>query len=275
MPVVIKRLTERGLADLDSGALSLRDATRHEPRDGVYTVSNTYAGAKTLLFDAHLDRLEDSARRQGFALACDRKRLRAALRRMILESNFGDARFRISVPARSPDEMILSIEPWRPPGPRLIAAGARCVTSSEARHNPASKSSAWMHRRQALEAARPEGVYETFLLDPLGSLLEGMSSNVYVILDSELRTAGVGVLAGISRMIVLKVCEGIAPMRAVAPNIADLERFEEAFLSSSSRGIIPVVEIDGRPIGDGRPGAITLALRAAYERWVAERLEEL
>ena len=261
MPAIIKRLTRQGLVDAEFGARSLHDATRHEPRDGVYTVSNTYQRTKTLMLSAHLDRLEESARRQGFALVCDRRRLRASLRRTILESGFGDARFRISASAQSPDEMILSIEPWRPPSPELIASGARCVTSTETRQNPAAKSSAWMHRRLLLEASRPDDIYETILLDPLGNLLEGMTSNVYVIQDGELRTAGSGVLAGVSRSIVLQVCKDIAPSRMEAPNIAEIERFEEAFLSSSSRGIVPVVEIDGIPIGDG--GARSAYLDAA------------
>lgn len=275
MPAIIKCLTRQGLVDPGYGARSLNDATTREPRDGVYTVGNTFQRTKTLLLAEHLDRLEDSARRQGFAIGFDRLRLRAALRRMILESGYGDVRFRISVSARAPEEMILSIEPFQPPSPELIRRGVRCVASNETRLNPAAKSSEWMHRRRALEAERPEGVYEAILLDPRGNLLEGMSSNVYALLDGELRTAASGVLAGISRMIVLRVCENIAPIGGGAPNIADLQRFEEAFLSSSSRGVIPVVEIDGVTIGDGKVGAVALALRAAYDRWVAERLEEL
>ncbi len=275
MPVIIKRLTKQGLVDVEFDADSLQEAAKYEPRAGVYTVSNTYERTKTLLFDAHLDRLEDSAQREGFALDYERKQLKAALREMIIESNHGDVRFRISVPAQSPEEMILSIEPFQAPSPQLIEAGARCITSTMARHNPASKSSEWMHRRQALEAAQPADIYETFLLDPRGNLLEGASSNVYAILDGELLTAAAGVLAGISRMIVLEVCENIVPLRSTAPNIADIDCFSEAFLSSSSRGLIPVVELDGAPIGDGRVGATTLALRKAYQRWVSAHLEEL
>ena len=275
MPAIVKRLSNQGLVSVDIGADSLQDASKHEPCKGVYTVSNTYQGTKTLLLDAHLDRMEDSARREGIALRIGRNNLKAALRQMIVASNFGDVRFRISVPADMPDELILSIEPYTAPSPKQLEAGVHCETSAVTRHNPASKSSAWMHRRRALEAARPKGVYETFLLDPAGRLLEGASSNVYVILDGELRTAASGVLAGISRMIVLEVCEGIVPLRLEAANIADSARFREAFLSSSSRGIIPVVELDGMMIGDGRVGATTVALRSAYQSWVARRLEEL
>ncbi|MDE2635278.1 MAG: aminotransferase class IV [Chloroflexota bacterium] len=275
MPAKIRRLTAQGLVNVDFSADSLQEATKHEPLHGVYTVSNTYARTKTLLLDEHLDRLEDSAQSKGIPFKCDRTQLKSALRRMIVESEFGDARFRISVPADAPSEMILSIEPFQPPSPALIAKGARGITSSVARHNPASKSSEWMHRRQAVASTQPAGIYETFLLEENGALLEGASSNVYAILDGELLTASSGMLEGISRMIVLKVCREIIPLRATAPNISDIDRFSEAFLSSSSRGIIPVIEIDEMPIGDGRVGPTTLALRKAYQDWVADHLEEL
>ena len=275
MPATIKRLTTQGLASEAFSAGSLLDAAKHEPRAGVYTVGKTYQRTKSLLFDEHLSRLDDSALQQGFALDCDPTRTRAALRQMILESNYGDVRFRISATAEAPSEMLLSIEPFEPPSPQLIERGARCITSTEVRHIPASKSSEWMHRRRALEAAQPTGIYETFLVDAQGNLLEGASSNVYVILDGELRTASAGVLAGISRMIVLAICESMVRLRPEAPNIADINRFGEVFLSSGSRGIIPVVELDGMSIGDGRVGETTLALRAAYQRWVEDHLEEL
>lgn len=275
MPAIIKRLTNEGLVHLASGAFDLQTAAKREPRAGVYTVSNTYERTKTLLLDAHLDRLEDSARREGFSPAYERNQLKASLRQMILESGFGDVRFRVSIPAHAPDDVILSIEPFAAPSPQLIEAGVRCVASSQARLNPESKSSEWMHRRRALEDARPKGIYETILLDPAGNMLEGASSNAYVILEGELRTAASGVLAGISRMIVFEVSKAIVPLRLEAPNIADIARFGEAFISSSSRGIIPVVELDGAPIGDGRVGRTTLALRSAYQLWVAEHLEEL
>ena len=275
MPATIKRLTKRGLVDLEKGAFNLQDAAKHEPRAGVYTVGNTHCRTKVLLIDAHLDRLEDSAERLGVLLDYDRERLRDALRKMITEANYGDVRFRISVPLAAPDEILLSIEPYQQPSPLLIESGARCITSSTERRNPASKSSEWMHRRRALEKAQPDGVYETFLLDPCGNLLEGASSNVYVLQDRELYTASAGVLAGVSRMIVMQVCRNLVSLRLEAPNIDDIDDFDEVFLSSSSRGIIPVVEIDGAAIGDGRVGATTLALRHVYQRWVDEHLEEL
>jgi len=275
MPATIKRLKGQSLVDVDYRAASLQDAANFEPREGVYTLSNTYNRTQTLLLDAHLDRLEDSARRQAIPLSLDRAQLRSALRQLVLESEYGDVRFRISVPADAPDELILSIEPFQPPSPLLIQRGARCMTSRAVRQNPASKSISWMRRRQTLEATKPDGIYEVFLLDSRGNLLEGASSNVYAIIGGELYSAASGVLAGVSRMIVFAICEDIVPLRRQPANISDIDRFSEMFLSSSSRGLIPVVELNGVAIGNGRVGKNTLALRDAYRRWVADHLEEL
>ena len=276
MPAIIKRLCENGLEDVGYTADSLKDAARYESKEGVYTVSNTYNRTQTLLLDAHLDRLEDSAKRERIPLSYDRRRLRRAIRQMIDDAEFGDVRFRITVESSAPREILLTIEPFSPPAAVITQNGVRCMTSSAAaRHNPASKSSDWMHRRGQLVASTPPGIYETFLLDAKGYLLEGMSSNFYAIEDGTLHTAGSGVLAGISRMIVFEIARDIIPLRLEAPQVSAIPRFSEAFLTSSSRGIIPVVEIDGLPIGDGAVGETTVALTKAYQRWVADHLEEL
>ncbi len=276
MPAIVKLLTERGLAAAPQRVNSLSEAARYEPREGVYTVANTFNQTQTLLLDAHLQRLEDSAARAGFSPQIERARLRAALRTMILDSGYGDVRFRISVAAATPREALLSIEPFHAPPPELIRRGARCATSSAARRqDPAAKTNDWMHTRRALTASRPPEIYETFLLDDSGAMLEGYTSNFFALRAGTVYTAAEGVLAGVARRIVLEVCAGIAPLRLRPPHIGDIERFDEAFLTSSSRGIIPVVAIDGIAIGSGVPGALTLSLRAAYQQWVGERLEEL
>ena len=276
MPTLIKRLTAADLADVDYTAASLKDAAPYEPKRGIYTVSRTWRRTQTLMLDAHLARLEDSAQQENIALSYDRRRLRAALRRMILDCRFGDVRFRITVAAQKPDEMILTLEPFRPPARALIEHGAAGMTSSAAvRHHPAAKTIDWMHDRKALEQAMPAAIYETFLVDSQGYLLEGLSSNFFAVLNGQLRTAGQAVLAGISRRIVFQICRGIIPLRKAAPRLDDIPRFSEAFLTSSSRGIIPVVEIDGIAIGGGQVGKTTKRLRQAYQAWLESHLEEL
>ncbi len=276
MPAIVKRLTAAGLRDVDFRATSLSDAEQYEPADGVYTVSNTYNQTQTLLLDAHLDRLEESAARAGIPLRYRRSRLKSALCKMVVDSTYGDARFRISAAAAAPQELLLSIEPYQPPDPDLASKGVACnSTSAQSRPDPRTKSSRWMLFRKSLEAARPAEIYESLLIDGHGRILEGLSSNFYAIMDGALYTAGHGVLAGISRRVVLAVCESVLPLQLEAPRYRDISRFEGAFLTSSSRGIIPVVAIDGQAIAEGCVGANTIALQNAYRRWVAARLEEL
>ncbi len=132
-----------------------------------------------------------------------------------------------------------------------------------------------MHDRRALTEAMPPGVYDTLLMDAAGHLLEGLGANFYAITGGQLYTAGEGVLYGISRQIVLAVAPDLLPVVTQALTRADLPRIDEAFISSSSRAVIPVVQIDGVTLGTGQPGPHTRAIRAAYLRWVDAHLEPL
>ncbi len=272
-PVMRKRLTPGGLQDVACAADSLQGAARSEP-DGVYTVSNTQRGQRVLHLDAHLDRLVDSARREGFLLKLERQRLRRALRSMLDEAGFQEMRFRLSVPRLTPEQILITIEPWRPLPQSLYREGVRCVTvDGLTRDNPAAKGSAWLQQRGRFNI--PAGCFEALLLAADGEILEGLSSNFYGVLDGELRTAGTDVLAGITRGIVLQLAPDILPVNLSAMLPDDLSRVEEAFLSSSSRGLLPVVRVDEQVIGSGRPGPVTLALVEALERFVEQHLEAL
>lgn len=274
MPCLIMLLTANGLQSVPYHAESLAEATQYEPHDGIYTVTNTYNTFQVLKLNAHLDRLEDSARRENISLKLNRQALRKALRQMISEANWGDVRFRITVSRDHPDQFILSIEPFKPPASEVYASGVRCITlPNSARRNAAAKTTGWMHDREHF--ILPDGIYTGLLLDEKGAILEGMTSNFYAIVGGELRTAGEGALPGIAQQIVFTVAPNILPMRKEAPNVSELTQFQEAFVTSSSRGIMPVVEIDGVKLGDGTPGAKTIALRAAYLEWVKANLEDL
>ncbi len=275
-PCIIRRLTADGLSPVDYHADSLNEAAAYEPTDGVYTVTNTFETFKVLRLTAHLDRLEDSARRANIPLKLDRARLRAALREMIAEAGYGDVRFRVTVPAQSPDELILSVEPFKALAPEIIANGVRCITVPDsARHNAAAKTTDWMHQRGQIESSLPPGIYTALLLDEGGYILEGVSSNFYAVLDGELRSAGQGVLPGIAQQIVYAVAPDVLPVRKDAVHVKDVPRLAEAFITSSSRGIVPVVEIDGISIGNGAPGEKTRALRERYLASMRDQLEEL
>jgi branched-chain amino acid aminotransferase len=276
VPCTVRILTPDGLEPAPYSADSLLDAARHEPADGVYTITNTFGRTKVLKLDAHWNRLEDSARREGIPLRLDRPRLQAALRQLIEEADYGDVRFRVTVPASDPTCLILSCEPFKPLAPAVYQQGVRVVLVQDlARENPEAKTTDWQINRQAIEAALPNGVFTGILVSDEGELLEGLSSNFYAIVDGTLWTAGGGVLPGIAQLIVLEVAPDVLPVRRDAPRLADLPRFAEAFLTSASRGIVPIVQINDTVLGEGAPGPLTQTLRARYQAWAAAHMEEL
>lgn len=276
MPTLIKLLTADSTQPVPYQAGSLAEAARYEPHDGVYTITNTYETTKVLKLDAHLDRLENSARLAGIPLSLDRARLRSTLRDMIAEAGYGNVRFRVTVPKEHSDWLLLSLEPFHPPAPEVYEKGVRAVTlRGSARENPVAKTTGWMHERADVEKTLPEDVYAGLLLSPANDILEGTSSNFYAILNGELRSAGTGVLPGIAQQIVYEVASGVLPVRQEAVNVNDIPHLQEAFITSSSRGIIPVIAIDDTTIGSGAPGEKTEALRERYAAWVNTHLEEL
>ena len=271
----IQILTAAGLAPAPYRAASLADAARHEPRDGVYTVSNTDQRRRVLRLRAHLDRLEQSAAAAGIPLRLERARLRAALRQMMDEGGYAAARFRVTAPRQPADTLLLTMEEFTPPAPAVRAGGVRVATRRGGRQDAHIKDTAWMHERSEIQAAQAADIYEVILIDDDGRLLEGLGSNFYAIAGGQLWAAVAGVLSGIAQGIALAVAPAILPLRQEGfpwPRFAEME---EAFLTSSSRGIIPIIAMDGRPVGDGRPGALTLALQAAYDARAEQLMEAL
>ncbi len=274
-PCLVNFLTPDGLQPAPYHADSLADAVQYEPHDGIYTLANTFDHGKVLKLDAHLNRLEDSAQRVNIPLNLDRPALRKALHDMIKQSGFDDVRYRITVPSGTPDQMILSIEPFKGHPAEIYINGVKAITlpPTVARDNPVAKTTGWMHDRDTV--ALPEGIFTGLLLDEHNNILEGTSSNFYAIINGELRTAADGVLPGIAQQIIFEVAPDILPVKRQAAHVNEIPQFSESFISGSSRGIVPVVEIDGIKIGDGTPGTITKKLREAYATWLQTHLETL
>jgi branched-chain amino acid aminotransferase len=274
MAIVRARITPEELTRLPSRAESLAEAALDDP-EGVYTVARTYHGDKMVLFDAHLDRLEDSARGEGIPLELDRDHLRRSLMRLIGEAGFEETRLRLTIPEETPHVVLVTMEAL----PRLPVAyirhGVAALTVKFSRSHPRVKSNRLEALRAEVRQTMPEGAYEGLITGPKGEILEGMSSNFYAVMDGALHTAEQDILHGISRQIVLAVAEGWIPITYSPVATDDLPTLSEAFMSSSSRGILPVVTINGIPIGDGEPGEVSIDLIQRYNAWVEAHLERL
>jgi branched-chain amino acid aminotransferase len=267
-------LSPTGLQPTPYTAESLKDALRYEP-DGVYTVARTFQGHKTLLLDAHLDRLEESARLENIPSAFNRGQLRAALRELIKYSGNPDSRFRITIPRDQPNHLYLALERLNPVPDAVRENGVKVVTNHLQRQNPIAKSTAWMSQREQAFAGLSSDIYEVILVNEAGELLEGTTSNFYAVLDGQLRTANEGILNGISRKALLGIIRDLLPLNLTAVTLTDIPHLSAAFLTSSSRGVVSVVEMDGISIGGGKPESITQELAQRYDEWTEAHLEEI
>jgi branched-chain amino acid aminotransferase len=117
--------------------------------------------------------------------------------------------------------------------------------------------------------------FDYLLLDDDGNaILEASTSNFYAISGGTLWTAADGILEGITRKIILHLAPQLnIPLRLEPIPLEALPRCDEAFISSSSRGLVPVVAIEDETIGSGQPGPVTRRLMEAYEAYVAQALK--
>jgi D-alanine transaminase len=122
----------------------------------------------------------------------------------------------------------------------------------------------------AKQAARDQGAREAWFVDPEGCITEGASSNAWIVTrDGKVvtRPAGRGILAGITRSVLIKAIDARGLTFEERPfTVAEARSAREAFLTSASQVVMPVVRIDGASVGDGKPGPIATALRAAFHR---------
>jgi D-alanine transaminase len=162
-----------------------------------------------------------------------------------------------------------TLDPAR--GERLAAEGIAVITVPDNRWGRVDiKSVSLLPNVLAKQAAREQGAREAWFVDAQGFVTEGSSSNAWIVTPGGAvvtRPADHGILSGIARAVVLDTvaAQGLTLVeRAFTAKEAQAAR--EAFVTAASQIVQPVVRIDGRPVGDGRPGPVATALRREFHR---------
>jgi len=246
---------------------------------GVYTVLRTFEHNKFLGLTDHLDRMEQSIELLGWSYRPDWRAIRRALHEVCTAYPPPNGRVRLDVLAGPAEEMgtesreLITLAPFEPVPEACYREGVRVgVARRLQRPQPRAKTADFVLARRDYPVGRPRA-FEYLLLSEDGHILEGSGSNFYALRDGVLWTAGEGVLEGITRKIILRLAPELGiPVRLAAVALADVPHLDEAFMSGSSRGIIPIIAIDGKTVGEGRPGPITRRLMAAYDGYVTQAI---
>jgi branched-chain amino acid aminotransferase len=259
--------------------------------DSVYEVTRAFDGVAFAL-EEHLDRLERSA--HGLLMRTPpRELIRQAVVDTVRASGLGDAYVRIVVtrgageialdPAAADEpRLVVIVRAPKPPPPEAYRDGVEVAIVGRTRYapgvptstvDPQVKSGNYLGSVMAVAEARKRGAYEAILCDNVGRITEGSSSNFFIVRGGRVSTPSlsVGLLEGITRRKVMQLLdrEGIHwAEQALWP--IDLHQADEAFLTSSVRGVVPITRADGQPLGDGKPGPITRRVMTAYDALVRE-----
>lgn len=147
--------------------------------------------------------------------------------------------------------------------------------------DPRVKNFNWMDLERGLFEALEQGADTAVLCTPAGQLSEGPGFNLWLVRDGLLLTPRTNVLEGITRRTVFDLAAEVGvPAREADLGPDDLRGADEAFLSSTAGGIMPVARVDGRPLGTGTAGPLSLRLRALYwakreAGWLGTAVEDL
>ena len=171
-------------------------------------------------------------------------------------------------PGPRPGALIVQIRPAIGPGGGIrlrIPSHRQSATSVLMRH----KTLRYLERVLAVREAKAAGDDEAVFLNDLGEVAEGTTSSLFWVKGGVLHTPSLdcNILPGVTRAVVLRAARGLGiPVREVRAGRRALDEADEAFLTSATRGVAPAVSVDGRNIGSGQAGPLTLRLSPEVAR---------
>jgi branched-chain amino acid aminotransferase len=243
-----------------------------------YTTLRTFNQKFVYRLQEHFARLVESAKVMGRSSQVDTVALRVGLESIMINCPaLPDYRIRIYFIFDEPfGTLYIQVHDLVPPTKDDYLHGVRCVSQTLQRVSPKAKLTQFMAKADHIRESIPAGVHEVVMKDASGNYLEGISSNFYGVLNDRVYTAENGVLGGIVRGMMLDIMkQEQIPFSLTYINEKQLSDLQEVFITSSGRGVLPVVELDGQLIGDGKPGLITRSLMEAYTFRLEEELEPI
>ena len=259
--------------------------------DSVFETVGTYGG-KPYALTPHLERLRRSAERVFIPLPIGIEALAQEVLTALGASGNDESYVRIMLtrgtgplgldPDQADDPLrVIIVTELKKPSPETYERGIAVIThrtrrTAEATPAEGAKIGNYLVNLIATREAHRAGAEEALLVDAHGGVVEGATSNIFALVDGVLVTPpeDAGALAGITRAGILSVAADFGLRQEFRTlRVDELRGADEVFISSSIRELLPVVRIDGRPVGDGKPGLwsrkLLLAFRDHVRREVA------
>src|SRR5438445_9966603 len=257
--------------------------------EGVYETLRTYNG-RPFLFDRHMQRLRNSSRMLQLPVPISDAEMDARCRETMKAAGLGDgpqneAYIRVLLtrgvgelsydPAGCPTpSIVIIVKPQVNPPAHVYEQGVKLALVDIVRNHPGSvnpliKSNNLLNNALAMQEAFRRGAYEGIMRNYKGELAECTQSNLFIVKNGAALTPPIdaGLLPGITRAFLFEVGQEIGvPVQEAVLRDEDLLGADEAFLTSTTREVVPIVRVDDRTIGSGKPGSVTTSLLDGYRK---------
>jgi branched-chain amino acid aminotransferase len=229
---------------------------------GVFDFMRTYGG-KPFHIEDHINRLENSANLVGIHVPCSKPEITDIVMQTLAKNNHAESNIRLVITGGiSPDsitpmgnsKLMVMVTELHPSPVEWYTKGVNIITSDIQRYMPGAKSTTYLQAILVLKKARELGAMESLYVDQNNRLLEGTVTNFFMFVGDKLVTARGGILPGITRQVLLDMLKDEFEIQIRDIDKSEIASATEAFISGSTREVVPVVKINDTPVGNGEIG---------------------
>jgi D-alanine transaminase len=247
--------------------------------DGVYEVVAVHKG-RLIDLDLHLERLDRSLKEVRIPWPMSPKALIHVMRQtqsvnrldngiLYIQITRGVARRDHAFPKQATPVLVVTAKGIKPVPPNILEKGVAVATMPDLRWKRCDiKSVSLLPNILSKQEAKEKGAYEAWMVDEKGYVTEGSSTNAWIVTkkgEIVTRPTGSAILAGVTRRVVAELIKQEKLKLVERPfSVAEALTASEAFLTSTTSWALPITSIDGKKVGTGKPGPVTLKLRALY-----------
>lgn len=232
---------------------------------GAFDFLRTYGG-KPFRLTANIERLRRSCELITLAFPWSNEEISEIVHETLRRNDLPEANIRILVTGGlSPDfftptgdsSLLVMVAPLRPLATEIYEKGAKAITVRMDRIAHGAKSINYIPGIIAMNQARIANAIEALYVSPNDEVLEGTTTNLFIVKNGQLITPQEPILPGITRNVVLELVEGEIDTEIRSLPRAEFYEADEAFITASNKQIVPIIQADDMTIGAGVPGPVT------------------
>lgn len=243
----------------------------------VFDFLRTYNGNPFHL-EAHLRRLRNSAALIGLGCPWSLEELSSIVDQTLARNNYAESNIRLLItggesedsisPGQNP-RLLVMVRPVKAFPETWYKEGTKIITARLNRYIPGAKSTDYIRAIVTLKDAEAAGAIESVYVNKADQVLEGTTSNLFIVRGNSVITPADEILPGITRDVLLDILKPELPLELRPVPRQELLESDEVFMASSTKEVVPVVQVDDQLIGNRTPGPVTLKAMEMFRNYTS------